>query len=121
MRYSVSPMYPAKLVWEKLSPSDDRLLARLKGNLSLETVHNFIETMRAEQVRHLILEMSEVSFMDSAGVGALASLFVTRRNAGKTLALAGMKQNVVAVLQVAGLVKLLPIYSTAEEALGQNQ
>jgi anti-anti-sigma regulatory factor len=53
-------------------------------------------------------------------LGALVSLFVTRRNKGQTLALAGLTKNVMAVLQVAGLVKLLPIYSSVEEALLQK-
>ena len=66
---------------------------------------------------HLVLDMSGVSFMDSAGIGALVSLFVHRRNAGKSFAIAGLTQQGNAVLQVAGLTKLLPNFPTVEAAL----
>jgi anti-anti-sigma factor len=92
------------------------VVTRLNGKLSLETVHNFVETMRPEPAAHLVLDMSGVSFLDSAGVGALVQLFVHRRAAGKSFALAGLTQQGSAVLQVSGLSKLLPNYSSVEEA-----
>lgn len=64
--------------------------------------------------------MSAVSFLDSAGVGALVQLFVHRRNAGKSFALAGLTQQGNAVIQVAGLTKLLPIHPSLDQALAQN-
>jgi anti-sigma B factor antagonist len=111
-------MQPAQLDLEKLSSSDEsNLVTRLNGKLSLETVHNFIQTLRPEPAAHLVLDMSGVSFLDSAGVGALVSLFVHRRNNGKSFAIAGLTQQGMAVLQVAGLVKLLPNFPTVEAAL----
>jgi anti-anti-sigma factor len=95
----------------------DLLISRLKGKLSLETVHDFISTMRAEPATRLVLDMSGVSFLDSAGVGALVSLFVNRRNNGKTLALAALTQQGTAVMQVSGLLKLLPVYPSVEQAV----
>jgi len=90
---------------------------RLNGKLSLETVHNFIQTLRPEPAAHLILDLGGVSFLDSAGVGALVQLFVHRRNQGKTFALTGLTKQSGAVIQVAGLSKLLPIHGSVEEAL----
>lgn len=93
------------------------LVAHLRGKLSLETVHNFIESMRPEPSPHLVLDMSGVTFLDSAGVGALVSLFVNRRNGQKSLGLAALTQQGTAVMQVAGLMKVLPIFPTVEAAL----
>ena len=118
LRYLANPMQPARLDLEKDSASNgSNLVTRLSGKLSLETVHNFIQTMRPEPAEHLVLDMSGVSFLDSAGVGALVSLFVHRRNAGKSFALAGLTQQGNAVLQVAGLTKLLPNFPTVDAAL----
>src|SRR5579863_1052323 len=118
LRYLAELMQPARLDLEKDSASNgSSLVTRLSGKLSLETVHNFIQTMRPEPAEHLVLEMSGVSFLDSAGVGALVSLFVHRRNAGKSFALAGLTQQGNAVLQVAGLTKLLPNFPTVDAAL----
>jgi len=118
LRYRVRLMQPAQLNLEKASTSNSgNLVTRLSGKLSLETVHNFIQTMRPEPAAHLVLDMSGVSFLDSAGVGALVSLFVHRRNLGKSFAIAGLTQQGMAVLQVAGLTKLLPNFPTLEAAL----
>jgi anti-anti-sigma factor len=113
-------MQTARLDLEREEISDGKtLVTRLNGKLSLETVHEFISTMRPEPAAYLVLDMSGLSFLDSAGVGALVSLFVSRRNHGKTMALAGLTQQGVAVMQVSGLMKLLPIFPSVEEALAK--
>ena len=118
VRYRAELMQPAQLDLEKLSSSNgSSLVTRLNGKLSLETVHNFIQTLRSEPAAHLVLDMSGVSFLDSAGVGALVSLFVHRRSSGKSFAIAGLTRQGTAVLQVAGLTKLLPNFPTVEVAL----
>jgi anti-anti-sigma factor len=114
-------MLPTQLSIEREPASNGNLLiARLIGKLSLESVHDFISTMRPEPAVHLVLDMSGLSFLDSAGVGALVSLFVTRRNHGKTLALAALTQQGTAVMQVSGLLKLLPVYLSVQEAVSQR-
>jgi anti-anti-sigma factor len=114
-------MKPAQLDLEKLGGSDgNRLILKLRGKLSLETVHNFIEMVRPEGATQLILDMREVSFLDSAGVGALVQLFVHRRNLGKGFALTGLSKQSNAVMQVAGLTKLLAVHNSVEEALAHR-
>ena len=114
-------MQHSHLELERAAGSDgDRLILQLKGNLSLETVHNFIQTVRPEPAAHLILDMDQVSFLDSAGVGALVQLFVHRRNVGKSFALTRLSKQSNAVMQVAGLTKLLPIHASVEEALAKQ-
>ena len=118
VRYRAELMQPAQLNLEKLPSSNGTtLVTRLNGKLSLETVHNFIQTLRPEPAAHLVLDMSGVTFLDSAGVGALVSLFVHRRNNEQSFAIAGLTQQGMAVLQVAGLVKLLPNFPTVEAAI----
>jgi anti-anti-sigma factor len=114
-------MPPFKLEIGKQPGSTDAVaIFQPKGKLSLETVNEFIQTLRPEPAPHLILEMHGVTFLDSAGVGALVSLFVNRRNHGKTFALASLAPQSTAVVTVAGLQNLLPIYKTLEEALAKK-
>lgn len=114
-------MTPNVLELEKAAgPDGGSTILRLKGKLSLETVNNFIQTVRPEPAAHLILDMSGVSFLDSAGTGALVQLFVHRRSKGQTFALAGLSKQSNAVMQVAGLTKLLAIHNSVEEALAGN-
>ena len=118
LRYAPFPMQPVRLDLEKQPGSNgDQTVMRLNGKLSLETVHNFIQTLRPEPAVHLILDLGGVLFLDSAGVGALVQLFVHRRNQGQTFALTGLTVQSSAVIQVAGLNRLLPIHASVEDAL----
>ena len=54
----------------------DTRIVRVVGRLNLETVHGFISTIRSEPASYLAIEMCGVSFLDSAGMGALVDLFV---------------------------------------------
>src|SRR5215510_5630595 len=109
-------MQPAKLDIAQEPSSNGALIARLTGKLSLETVNGFLQQTRPISAEKLVLDMSGVSYLDSAGVGALVQLFVHRRNHSLKLALAALTTQGAAVLQVAGLTKLLPMFSTVEEA-----
>ena len=60
-------MPPFKLEVEKRSGSTDALAVyQLNGKLSLETVNAFVQKLRPEPAQHLILDMSGVTFFDSA-------------------------------------------------------
>ena len=114
-------MPPFKLDLEKLPSSNDSLtIYKASGKLSLETVSEFIPKMRAETASYVVMDLSGVNFLDSAGVGALVSIFVSRRNQGKVLALAALSPQSSAVVTVAGLQNLLPIYKTVEEAAAKK-
>ena len=115
-------MTSAKLELQQGKDSGNGTVAtRLDGKLSLETVNSFLQTMRQERAQHLVLDMSGLLFLDSAGVGALVSLFVTRKHAGKRMALASLTKQAVAVLQVSGILKLIPTYPTAEAAVNARE
>jgi anti-sigma B factor antagonist len=114
-------MGPATLELEKLPVSTEFVtIYQLKGKLALETVSTFVQRLRAETVPHMILDLGGVSYLDSAGVGSLVSIFVSRRNHGRSFALASLTPQSSAVVTVAGLQKLLPVFKTVDEALAQK-
>ena len=102
------PTYKLDLV--KLPISNEIMsVYRPKGKFSLETVSDAIPKLRADTAAHMILDFSEVSFLDSAGVGALVSLFVSRRGNGRTFGMAALSKQSNAVVTVAGLQNYLPV------------
>lgn len=114
-------MPPFKLDVEKLPGSNETLtIYKATGKLSLETVNEFLPGLRAEAAQRMVLDLSGVNFLDSAGVGALVSLFVSRRNQGKQFGLAALQPQATAVVTVAGLQNLLPVYKTVEEATAKT-
>src|SRR5260221_4985914 len=100
-------MQPATLDIEQQSSGNGLLIARLKGKLSLETVSGFLQQLRPVDSAKLVLDMSGVSFLDSAGVGALVQLFVHRRGKSQRFSLGALSQQGHAGIQVFRLVELV--------------
>ena len=114
-------MQPANLNVNLQANADGaRSVAKLDGKLVLETVTRFLREMRPQPAPSLVLDMCGVAFLDSAGVGALVQLFVHRRNQGQRFALAALNQQGMAVMQVSGLLKLMPVFASVAEAEAAN-
>ena len=109
-------MPSAYLTIDQQPSANGALVARLSGKLSLESVNGFLTELRPLTAEKLILDMSGVSYLDSAGIGALVQLFVHRRGKAQKFALAALTSQGVAAMQVSGLVKLLPTFPTVAEA-----
>jgi anti-anti-sigma factor len=56
--------------------------------------------MGADQSRSLIIDLTNVTSVDSAGIGALVGAYVTRHNNGRNLALVGASDRVHNALKV---------------------
>lgn len=114
-------MQPSLLEFSRQEPTPyGPTVIKLEGKLSLETVNQFLQAMRQEPSLELVLDLSGVKFLDSAGVGALVQLFIHRRNHSQKFALVELTRQGHAVLEVSGLLKLLPVYSSAAEALNHK-
>lgn len=79
---------------------DGQRILTLEGALVLTTMFEFQRTVRADTSRSLIIDMSKVSYADSAGIGALVGAYVTRQHGGRSLALVGVTDRVRNALQV---------------------
>ena len=61
----------------------------LDGALVMTTMFQFQATVRADTSRSLIIDFTNVPYVDSAGIGALVGAYVTRQHGGRRLALLG--------------------------------
>jgi anti-sigma B factor antagonist len=116
---STGPKSPPKTVTDSERPSSGPSLIRvlkITGRLSLETVHKFLHEVRSETALFLIVDLSGVAYLDSAGVGALIDLSVSRRAEGKKVAFVALTPQSLAAIEVSGLLNVLPIYSSLDFA-----
>lgn len=68
------------------------------------------------QSPNVVLNLKEVNFIDSGGLGTLVSLFTTARNAGGAVKLASLSQRVGDLLQVTKLLTIFEVFDNEEEA-----
>jgi len=64
----------------------------------------------------VVMNLREVNYIDSGGLGTLVSLFTTARNAGGAVKLASVSQRVGDLLQVTKLFTIFEVFDEAEEA-----
>jgi anti-sigma B factor antagonist len=65
----------------------------------------------------IILNLAEVTYIDSGGLGTLVALYTTARNARGAVKLARLRQRVGDLLQVTKLLTVLEVYNSEEEAV----
>ncbi len=93
---------------------------RLSGPLVEETIFDFQNQMRVESAPAVVIDMSDVPYMDSAGLGSLVLAAVHFNKSGRRLALAGMNERAVTLFQMSHLDRFFTTYpnrTAAEEAL----
>jgi anti-sigma B factor antagonist len=65
----------------------------------------------------MVLNLAGVSYIDSGGLGTLVGLFITARNAGGSIKLAGLTERVTDVLQVTKLLTVFDTYPNVDAAV----
>ena len=102
---------------EELPGSRDGIrILRLTGPLTLPNVFGFQSKVRADKSRALILDFTDVSLADSAGIGALVGAYVSRQKDGRSLGLVGVNQRIHHALEVTRVENFFHFYGTVAEA-----
>ena len=65
----------------------------------------------------IVLNLGEVNYIDSGGLGTLVALHTTARNAGGTIKLASLTRRVVDLLQITKLLTVFDVYNSEAEAV----
>jgi anti-sigma B factor antagonist len=92
---------------------------RLDGALVMTTMFEFQAMVRADKSQALIIDFTNVAYVDSAGIGSLVGAYVTRQHGGRSLALVGVSERVHNALQVTRVEQFFRFFdsvSAAEEA-----
>jgi anti-sigma B factor antagonist len=69
----------------------------------------------------VVLNLAEVNYIDSGGLGTLVSLYTTARNAGGALKLANLTRRVTDLLQVTKLVSVFEVFPDEQTAVRSFQ
>jgi anti-anti-sigma factor len=88
----------------------------LKGRLTIDTVASFQDAIRKEHAQELIVDMSGVLSMDSAGLGVMIAAYVDAKKTSRKVGFAGMNERVKAVTGTSRLSQLLQIFAMVKDA-----
>lgn len=89
-----------------------RIVFGEESSLLRETVKKAIG-----QNNRIILNLKDISYIDSGGLGTLVALRTTAQNAGGTIKLENLTKRVVDLLQVTKLVTVFDLYDSEAEAI----
>lgn len=88
----------------------------VKGSLNIHTVFNFQEALRKETAAAVIVDLSGVPYIDSAGLGALVAAHVGAQRAARRIAFTGMNAQVKALIEMTHVSQLFKNYPTIKDA-----
>ncbi len=89
----------------------------LKGPLTLETFPSFQSAVRNEEAATVIIDLTDVPYIDSAGLGSLVSTYVSRQKAGLRVVLTGVNDRVLQLLEITRVEPLFLIFPTLDGAI----
>jgi anti-sigma B factor antagonist len=100
-----------------VEPGDAYTLCRPEGELDAYTVGTFREALsELTDTRHLLIDLSDVPFMDSAGLGALIGGIRRTREAGGDVAVACGRPTLTRLLHTTGFDRIVAVTETVDEA-----
>lgn len=69
------------------------------------------------ETKKVILNLSQITYIDSGGLGTLVALYTTARNGGGSVKLANLTPRVGDLLQVTKLLTVFDVYDSEEKAI----
>lgn len=100
----------------------DVVILDLKGRLTAgfgdQILREAIDELLAEERKKILLNLSDVAFVDSAGIGELVSGLKTARRFGADLKLLNVGERVYSTLDMARLLPTFETFQDEAEAVG---
>jgi len=105
----------------EIRKTGDTVIVDLKGRLTAglgdQILRETLDELLAENWKKILLNLSEVSFLDSAGVGELVAGLRTAKRFGASVKVLNTNERVHSTLYIARLLPIFEIYRDEKEAL----
>ncbi len=96
------------------------LIVKLDGEFDLHTADYFKEKVDKKlnlKIKDLILDLEGIKFIDSSGLGAILGRYKDINKRGGEVAVINITSQVKRIFEVSGMLKILNIYSSEDEAV----
>ncbi len=107
MKFKTSEVYNAAVVSFK---------GKVVGGPDAQKFQDQISSFIEQGKKNIIVDMSDVKFVDSTGIGNIIKAFSTVKEAGGKLKLSGLNDKIKGVLSIVKLDSIFEQFPTIEEA-----
>ena len=97
-------------------PQPDSSLLRLHGPLLVNNLSRLRDTLQSSDAPLLVIDLADVPYMDSGGLGLLINGYVSRQNRGRKIAFIAPSPSVKALMKMTRVDTVLPIFDSVDEA-----
>ena len=113
-----TPVNPANQPFkiELLDAAAGARILRLTGPLTIQTLFDFQDVARQQVDKPVIVDVTGVPYMDSAGLGCLVSVFTSCQRTGHGFAVTGVNDRIRTLFRVTHLDGLLPSFPSLAAA-----
>ena len=106
----------------KTDKTGQTLIVKIEGDLDLNTAPAFREAVEEklayyENLKNIVVDFSEVTFLDSSGLGVLLGRFKHITQIGGKMGLVGVKSQLIKVLELSGILRIMELFDTKDEAI----
>ena len=92
------------------------IVLKLAGPLTLTNMFAFQGEFRATKPPCLIIDMTDVPYMDSAGLGLLTNYFVSAQDDNRKLLLASVSERIMSLLEMTKVDQILKVFPSVQAA-----
>lgn len=103
-----------------LMPKHQAIILELKGELDTEGVRQFEPTLLQlceEKEKHLILDCTNLSYINSLGLGLIIKAFKRANENDQKLILAGLQDPIWRLFEIVRFHRIFPIFESVGQAL----
>ncbi len=93
------------------------LKGKLMGGSETTAVHDRIRELSGVGVKRVVLDLANVKWMNSSGLGALMSGLTTMKNSGGDLRLSSVADKVESLLMITQLLKIFKTFESVDAAV----
>ena len=101
---------------EAIDGASGARILKLFGPLTIQTLFDFQQMVREETAKPIIIDISQVAYMDSAGLGCLVSAYTSCERSHRAFGITGLTERIKTLFAVTHVDGLLPCFDSLEAA-----
>lgn len=104
------------VIEESLDSQNRYRILQLRGPITISNLFDLQARVRSNTLPGLILDLGQVPYIDSAGIGALVGAHVNHQKDGRSLALVGVTERVRNALQITRVESFFRFFDSLDAA-----